>query len=700
MSLKDLEIKKFYDSVRDNVYKDFFNKVLSHSTKCNRLGGIFTSRNFAACADGMQEFIKNDGKMKLILTPSFSNEDITAIQKGLKKETDVIIDNWITEFDEIKDKFIEDHVKALAWLLKHNLLEIKVVVVYDSNGQVLNSAGIEKIGLFNRKIGIYIGKGDDDIISFQGDIDFDDKIYGEWYRFDVFRYWEPNEKERVNENYDYFNKFWNGDEIKGLEGITIKTLDLPQALHDEIIKKSPESKSQITLQHPIKLFPKQLEAISEWKKNGYRGIFEMATGTGKTWAAIGAIKELEKEIGPLIVVIAVPSITLISQWKDELAKWDIQSTTDRDNKNWKSEFKDEIDYMKYKKNESVVIVLLYKSYTKKEFLELLQKTSLPLLLIADEAHNAGAPLAQLGLVDNYEYRLALSATIERYFDDEGTKIIVDYFGKNAITYTLEQAINDEKLVGYYYYPIFLDLEPDELGKYRTYSKMIAISWGKIQQMKKKHLNTFAEENKKFNLTLKRANVIKNARQKIPAFRQLIDKDPKLKHTFVFCSGEQIDQVQNILTNRLPEPIMSRRITQNKPKTYAERVEILKGLADEEYQIIIGIKILDEGIDVPEANNCILLESTGNPKQFIQRRGRVLRIFRGTYKDGTKKDFATIYDFLIIPELSENASEEEFQIHEQYVEGQLRRQIEMARIAKNSPQCLDEISKIKKKFNME
>lgn len=380
MSLKDLGIKKFYDSVADNIYKDFFNKVLSKSVKCHRLGGVFTSRNFAACADGMQEFIKNDGKMKLILTPSFSDEDILAIQNGLKKETDVIIKNWITELDEIKDKFVEDHVKALSWLLKQNLLEIKIVVVSDSNGKFLNSSQIEKIGLFKRKIGIYIGKGDEEILSFHGQIDFDDKLYGEWYRFDVFRYWEESEKDRVNENFSYFEKFWKGEEIKGLEGYTIKTIDLPQAIQEKIISKSPETKSEIKLVHPIKLFPKQLEAISEWKKNEYRGIFEMATGTGKTFTAIGGIKELEKEVGPLAVVVAVPSITLISQWRTELSKWDLPSLTNQKNKNWKTEFKDEIDLIKYKKSEtSITIVLHYNTYAKKEFLELLEKIPIPLL---------------------------------------------------------------------------------------------------------------------------------------------------------------------------------------------------------------------------------------------------------------------------------------------------------------------------------
>ena len=134
MNFKDLELKPTYDSIIDDIYNDFFNKMLSESTRCDRLGGVFTSRNFAACAEGMQNFIKNDGRMRLILTPSFSDDDVNAIQNGLKNENDVITKNWITELDEIKDKFEQDHTKALAWLLKNNLLDIRIAVLINPDG--------------------------------------------------------------------------------------------------------------------------------------------------------------------------------------------------------------------------------------------------------------------------------------------------------------------------------------------------------------------------------------------------------------------------------------------------------------------------------------------------------------------------------------------------------------------------------------
>ena len=143
MTLKDLELQITYSSP-DDVYNKFFNKVLKESNECLRFGGIFNSRTFAGCAEGMQEFVQNNGKMKLILVSEFSDKDVSAIETGTQTEESLIIKNWINEISEIKDKFEEDHVKALAWLLKEGYLEIKVIVVKDPLDRILNPSEIKK----------------------------------------------------------------------------------------------------------------------------------------------------------------------------------------------------------------------------------------------------------------------------------------------------------------------------------------------------------------------------------------------------------------------------------------------------------------------------------------------------------------------------------------------------------------------------
>jgi len=130
MTLRDLKLQWMYASP-ENVYKEFFNKVLKESDECMRFGGVFSSRTFADCASGMQEFVQNNGKMKLILVSEFSDDDVNAIQKGTKNEEDLIIKNWITEISEIKDKFEEDHVKALLKVLTVG----KIFETYNIGGQ-------------------------------------------------------------------------------------------------------------------------------------------------------------------------------------------------------------------------------------------------------------------------------------------------------------------------------------------------------------------------------------------------------------------------------------------------------------------------------------------------------------------------------------------------------------------------------------
>ena len=128
MKFQDLGIKHAYDSVRDDLYADFFSPVLSISYECKRLGGNFTSKNFLKIAQGLRHFIeKEDGVMKLVVLPNFSKEDIKAINNGLKNEDDVLLENWIKDYDEIEDEFIQDHTKALAWMLKKQHLEIKII---------------------------------------------------------------------------------------------------------------------------------------------------------------------------------------------------------------------------------------------------------------------------------------------------------------------------------------------------------------------------------------------------------------------------------------------------------------------------------------------------------------------------------------------------------------------------------------------
>jgi hypothetical protein len=227
----------------------------------------------------MQEFIqKNDGRMQLLLTASFSAEDAKAIKEATNNPNEVISNNWIRDLNEIKDKFVSDHTKALAWMIAKEYLEIKIMIPYRTDGSVVLNDELKGMNDFKIRTGIYWDK-QQNAVSFQGNIDFDSKLYGEYYHFNVFRNWNSSEKKWVDKHHQEFEQYWNNSEIR---------------LNEELIKISPKSKDDIHLRKLPSLRPYQQMAVHNWGKNHHKGIFEMATGTGKTFKAIGSIKNLEK----------------------------------------------------------------------------------------------------------------------------------------------------------------------------------------------------------------------------------------------------------------------------------------------------------------------------------------------------------------------------------------------------------------------
>ena len=208
MSLKDVKIRPEYNSVTDDVYGDFFNPVLKNSRQCARAGGRFTSRNLAACAESMQEFIMADGTMKLAMLPEFTEEDICAINRGTQAASDVLSDGWIRDMSEIREKFIEDRVRALAWMLANGNLEIRIVAPVGRDGAIVPHAALEESQVFKRKTGLF-WDADRNVVSFSGNIEFDDRLLGEYHHFRAYRSWDPGERKYVDEDYGEFRRYWD-----------------------------------------------------------------------------------------------------------------------------------------------------------------------------------------------------------------------------------------------------------------------------------------------------------------------------------------------------------------------------------------------------------------------------------------------------------------------------------------------------------
>lgn len=689
MKFEELDIKATYDSRRTSVYDEFFNKVLPNSSLYKRFAGFFSAKRFALTAEGLQEFIKeNNGMMELVMIPSFTTEETDAILKGISAD-EIITKNWIRDLSEIKEKFVEDHAKALSWMIANQYLTIKLLVPYNKDGKIIPIPELNQHSLLHKEIGIMYDKETQKPISFHGLIDRDSGESDEIYAIDVFRDWKDNEHEKIESDFAEFSDYWKDAEIE-INEIKFKKIPLGPQLEQFFNDYAPKSKAEINLKKPPILRDYQKIAISNWIENNFRGIFEMATGTGKTFTAIGSLKKVEEKEEKLLVVITVPYNHLIQQWESELLRWNIKSKT-LDESTWRITLRDEVRTLNYSTSKSMSVVIVSHVLFKDEnFVKQIEKSKVANMVIVDEAHHIGTETSIEALSPNYHYRLALSATINRYYDDDGTEEIKKFFGNNGTStvfeFTLEKAIKEGKLCSYYYYPYFIELNAEEEDQYRELSYKLA----KYLHSKDPGVRKMAEP-----LLNKRAKIIRDAENKKFCFEDILKDMKSYSRLLIFCSENQFKSTLESLDNfqkitGVDKSLMYRKITYDDPKSKSDRVRILKEFADEKWDMILANKVLDEGMDIPQAQNSIILASTGNPTTFVQRRGRVLRIYDDTYKDGTKKEFATIYDVLVKPVIISTSDPEIIKTEISMIRSQLERIKDMSRLAINKEQCEDKI----------
>ena len=716
-SFEELDINHDYNSNRNFVYADFFNKILPHCNSYKRFGGLFSGQKFVQCADGLQDFIKeNNGKMQLAIIPVFDEDDKEAV---LEKSIDqAITEKWKFELSEIKDTLKQNHVKALAWMIATGRLTIKLILPEDENGnpltkeKLLKEDFLDEVGIFTNKHG--------EALSFHGRIDAR-KNQSDVIRIITSRPWVPKEKKQRNDDFDKFDNFWNNDTWK-IGDVTCKIKPLTDELIEYFKETAPEKPPESVKKLPS-LREYQNDAIEKWHENGNKGIFEMATGTGKTFTAIGCIKKLQNLHKKLFVVIAAPYTNLVDQWEDELKKWFIPSI--KLEAGWTKDLRREIRAInKTTEDQLTVVVCSHAKFASDELLKNIEKCKIPTMLIVDEAHHVGAGNviedddgiiaiegSRKGLSKKYDFRLALSATIVRYFDVDGTNYLRDYFTgtqneSTVATFDLRRAINECSnckankdececgdfkgyLCGYNYYPFFIELTADEFDEYKrlTYKAMPYIN---SKDPVKKSIGQ--------NIIIQRSRIIRDAEQKIPQFIEIMKSFPKIKHLLVFCSKRQNPIVDDILKNA-PEILDYGRpafttIAYDKPKDKRKRKIILRDFANEDYDLILSNRVLDEGMDVPQAKNCIVLASTGNPTQFVQRRGRVLRQYDDPYLDGTRKTHANIFDILVRPNLEGLDDPEAHKLEIGMIRSQLARITEMAELALNRTYCMEKIMEFK------
>lgn len=735
----------------------FFSDCLCNATQFDLMLGFFSSSAINVLADGFASFLYNGGRMNLIVNDILTEQDKAAIAKS-KLDTPIPFFD-ISDIENLKNTLSERDVhffECLAWLIRNNRLEIRIVAPKDGIGishtkTGFFSDGVNKVGFdgscnFSRSALI------DNIESLTAFCDWDgnpasatiDKIKGEFEL--VFGGKDENVvfvpvdkvKTRIAESFkdkelkdlleDEYRFIQQDIANKTLPKSVIKALDKAKnkvEIEIEKTKKQGETVEPIDFgepHFPYESGPReyQKQAFENWKNNPkphqQQGLFAMATGTGKTITALNCLLEIFKHPrnGYYKALILVPTITLVEQWEIECKKFNFSTIIKVCSKynNWKSAVANlRLLEMTNSDNKlSYIIISTYASFVRSNvFMELNQFPKNKLLLIADEAHNMGGGLMAQRLSEiKYLRRIGLSATPERQFDDAGNRRLMDFFGcagSYTFEYSMAEAIQNGALCRYYYYPHIVRLTENEMAEYVELSKKIVKIMGFHDEENQERLKM---------LLLKRKRIIHKAANKLSAFqeivRQRMEEKGNLKYTLVYVpEGNKPDnfeadifdhsdtiasdpETEHLIDDftRIVRDMDSHIIVRQFTSESTDRDAMLKGFADGSIDVLTSMKCLDEGVDVPRSELAIFCASTGNPRQFIQRRGRVLR----THKD---KHFAIIHDLIVIPD---NVFDEEcYSLEKSLVESELRRVRDFALLSENLNDTDNELQEVLNHYNL-
>lgn len=651
MSLKDIQIKRTYFSPMDDVVNDFFVRTLKESVSYDRGTGFFTSGSLVELSQGIMGLIRNGGHIRVVTSPRFSEEDWCAITDGYdlkRRMTEVMLRDMV-----LYDQDCENRIILLSKLITAGLLDIRVAIMKENND---NSMFHAKFGIMTDSYG--------NSIAFTGS--GNDSLNGLKYNWEMIsiveRHYSSNDNSE-HELQEMFDALWEGDndtvkvyEIPDDIKIRIQEYSSKRCIYDGDLDItsliSSERTRSLYFKCPPEIVPKdyQLAAVEKWVSQGYSGIFNMATGTGKTITALLALERLYNEQkGGIFTIVVCPQKHLVDQWVENISQFDVTPIigySDSKIGNWKSGFKNAV--MNLDLNNNYCLVTTINSFTSDEIFTWICKIK-RLALVIDEAHNMGSQHHMTRLPDNAQYRLGLSATIERYEDPVGTRELYRYLGPECINLPISEAIG-KVLTNYYYYPIPCHFDDAELELFKKINSRIDEIQTDDSISKTQKQKMIREQQLKGVLLMSRL------KSKIDTILCLGKKLANDDHMLIYCGRTRwndsddddkelqkegvrlIDKITSILGTRGVGIKLSKFTYMESPD---ERKTILQNFEKGRVQALVAISCLDEGVDVRSIKTAIITSSSENPKEYIQRRGRVLRKYPG-------KEYATIYDLVAIP----------------------------------------------------
>jgi superfamily II DNA or RNA helicase len=705
-----------------NSPEKFFNDCLENSKEFDLQLGYFSSATISVLADGFASFISNGGRMRLVINHIVSEEDKEAIIKGVHGG---IIDCFdLTNFETLRqtfDEYQQQFFECLAFLIYDKRIDIRIIkprnkkgISHTKSGQFRDgdsvtsftgSANFTISGLFNNLEEIKIDRSDSIDMMVQK------RIKGQREEFDIIMEGKKKNVEYLSPDnlISAIQSTYGDKDIEELLDVEkkLRKIKAERAIRErqERMDMAREDIADIEPRFPYPSGPREYQqtAFENWKNNGQKGLFAMATGTGKTITSLNCLLEIYKRKGYYKAIILVPTITLVNQWEQECRKFQFSNITKVYSRNltWRDEVERISFNEKYRTDRepevSYIIISTYASYSREKVFKVLNGfDKRRLLMIADECHNMGSGSLVKRLKEiPYLRRIGLSATPKRQFDDEGNEKLNDFFGskeKYTYEYSMEEAIKNGVLCKYMYYPHVVNLTQEEMDAYVELSERIA----KYFNYDKEVFEHIDEKLKMMLLARKR--IVHKAARKLDIFRSIIQKrfeeKGNLKYSLIYVpegnkpdyvgGGDDFDVSEDIGDDNDMEHLIDQytqvvteiddHVTVRKfVSGQKDRDEILYDFAEGKLHVLTSMKCLDEGVDVPRSELAIFCASTGNPRQFIQRRGRVLR----THPD---KKMAELHDLVVAPEV--NPYSDCYRMEQSLLRGELARVTNFAQLSEN------------------
>ena len=664
MSLKAVpNLRHRYRTGRDSVVRDFYVPCLTEAKHYSRAVGYFSSAGLTLAAKGLAWLVRRGGSMRLVASPHLSEEDIAALDRAHGQSEKIIALAVERSLAEVHSELAYDRLAALEWLVRNGALEVRLAIRVDAQGRVQR-------GLYHEKFGI-LEDANKQRIAFAGSSnETEGGLVSNFESIHVFRSWSDPDG-RVEELRQDFESLWD-DKTPGLSvrqfTDTARELLRPYA-RGEAPENDPEERetaqtlpgAEKAYRRPIGLVlaQHQEDAVGEWLKNKGRGIFAMATGAGKTIAALACIDEMvARSTRPVAAIVVAPYLVLLDQWEEQLRCWNaevIRCAEGRDG--WHGAATSMAGLVRTGEIQFGCLLTTNRTFMSAQFQGVLRQLPPRTIIVADEMHNLGANRLRSALPESIKFRLGLSATPDRRGDAVGSDSLAKYFGAIVSRFTLRDALNARPpvLCPYDYWPTTVELSSAEAETFLALSAEIV------------RLSRFNDETEPMPSALlmalmRRARLIGAAEAKIPTLLALLEPFKTLTHTLVYCGDgsveldpdadreagresatfEPVELRQVEAAAHAMTTVLAMNVATYTSKTSKDELRFrLKEFERGNIQALVAIRCLDEGVDIPAVRRAFILASSTNPRQFIQRRGRVLRRAPG-------KEKADIFDMIVAP----------------------------------------------------